>query len=459
MTGTPCTQIFVGSTLYGVATLAAALDSGLFPGADRRLLLVCNNATSPETTSPLDEMPGFEKLRGRFDAVLSWNEAIKPMHPGSWEPRAVDVPLWERQLRLLWGLDAEDSVELILESIQVNPSRALAQLFPAAPLHVYADGLMSYGPTRNKLDQLIGTRIVRLLHPDLLPGVRPLLLTEFGVPPEIVPTTAMMKVLADLADEEAEAAIGAGSADAERPALLLGQYLSALNILKPEEEEQLHVSMLRGIAELGHRRAVFKPHPTAPARWSRELEKEATTLGVELTVLDSPVLAEALYERLRPALVVGAFSTALLTATAFYGLPAARVGTEMLLERLAPYQNSNRVPVTIVDALLPPLDDPEAVRGWRAPTEQDSEELTGLLAAVGFAMQSAIYPELRPAAERYLAAHLDAETRRYFKKRRLTALSLPGGIPRRLAFIPRNRTVRSAARKVRAVQRRLARLA
>jgi hypothetical protein len=74
-------------------------------------------------------------------------------------------------------------------------------------------------------------------------------------------------------------------------------------------------------------------------------------------------------------------------------------------------------------------------------------------------MQSAIYPGLRPAAERYLASRLDAHTRRYFKKRRLTALSLPGGMPRRLAFIPRNRTVRSAARKVRAVQRRLTRMA
>ena len=71
-------------------------------------------------------------------------------------------------------------------------------------------------------------------------------------------------------------------------------------------------------------------------------------------MLDTPVLAEVLfYQRLRPALVVGCFSTALLTASALYGLPVARIGTELLLERLAPYQNSNRVPVTIVDALLP----------------------------------------------------------------------------------------------------------
>ena len=41
------TQIFQASTLYGTATLAAALDSGCFRPADRRILLVCNNSTTP----------------------------------------------------------------------------------------------------------------------------------------------------------------------------------------------------------------------------------------------------------------------------------------------------------------------------------------------------------------------------------------------------------------------------
>ena len=72
------TQIFLASTLYGAATVAAALDAGCFPPADRRLLLVSNNAAIPETTPALDAMPGFEALRDRFDAVLSWNAVIAP---------------------------------------------------------------------------------------------------------------------------------------------------------------------------------------------------------------------------------------------------------------------------------------------------------------------------------------------------------------------------------------------
>ncbi|MBO8186807.1 polysialyltransferase family glycosyltransferase [Streptomyces spirodelae] len=442
------TQIFFASTLYGAATLAAAVDADHFEPADQRLLLVSNNAANPETAPSLDTMPGFERLRGRFDRLLSWNETIRPLHPAGWSPRGDDVPLWERYLRLLWGLGEgpEDEITLVLESIQVEPALAVARLFPDAPIEVYADGLMSYGPTRNKLDPLVGSRARRLLHLDLVPGLTPMLLSEFGVEPELVSTDAFRAVLAEVARDVptsvTEAPTGA--------ALLLGQYLSALDILSPDEEERLHLRMLRGAAARGHREVVFKPHPVAPARWSRALEKEAGELGVDLTVLDSPVLAEALYERMRPALVVGCFSTALLTASAFYGLPVARTGTELLLERVTPYQNSNRVPVTLVDALLPELEAEAAGAGFTPPS---ARELTGLIRAVGFCMQPQIHPQLRPEAERYLAASLSPATRRYFKRRRLTALALPGAVPRQFAFVPRNRAVRRVARRARALKR------
>ncbi|MCE3033789.1 alpha-2,8-polysialyltransferase family protein [Streptomyces sp. CMSTAAHL-2] len=438
------TQIFQASTLYGIATLAAALDSGCFDSADRRILLVCNNAATPETTPGPDEMPGFERLRDRFDEVISYNETIFPFHPGGWAPRVDDMPLWERFLRHEWRLGTED-VELVVESIQVNPALALGQIFNGAPVTVYADGLMSYGPTRNKIDPLVGTRVDRVLHLDLVPGLTPLLLTEFGVPGELVPTSAFTKVLAELAPVAEELP------DIEEPALLLGQYLSALDILTAEQEENLHVRMLKGAAELGHHKVVFKPHPTAPARYTRSLEQEAERLGVELTVVDTPVLAEVLYQRMRPALVVGCFSTALLTASALYGLPVARVGTELLLERLAPYENSNRIPVTVVDALLPELADGTAVTERRPG--MDVERLGALVRVVGFAMQPKILPGLRAEAEAWLAANFGPRTSRYFKRRRLTSLALPGGIPAQLAFIPRNATVRRVAKKARSLRR------
>ncbi|HET9380656.1 MAG TPA: polysialyltransferase family glycosyltransferase [Streptomyces sp.] len=442
------TQIFLASTLYGTATLAAALDSGCFDAADRRVLLVSTNTATPETTPAVDEMPGFERLRARFDDVVSWNAAIFPFHPGGWQPRAEDAPVWERYLRLAWDL-GDDDVALAVESLQVQPALGVAQMFPDAPLTVYADGLMSYGPTRSRLDPLVGTRVERLLHLDLVPGLRPLLLSEFGVRPETVPTAAFTGVLAELAGT------AAGLPDVEEPALLLGQYLSALDILSADEEEDLHVRMVRGAVALGHTRVVFKPHPSAPARFASRLEEEADALGVALTVLDTPVLAEVLYQRMRPALVVGCFSTGLLTASALYGLPVARTGTGTLLERLTPYENSNRVPVTIVDALVPGLDDAEAVTARARGT--DTRALNALVRAVGYAMQPKVLPGLRAEAEAYLRGNLTPHTWRYFKRRRLTSLALPGGVPGRLAFLPRSAAVRRTVRRARSLKRSVCR--
>ncbi|MFC9390197.1 polysialyltransferase family glycosyltransferase [Streptomyces venezuelae] len=431
------TQIFCASTLYGAVTLAAALDSGAFGPADRRVLLVTNNAAVPETTPALDSAEGFERLRGRFDSVLSWNETISPLHPGGWTPRPSDLPLLQRHLRKLWDL-ADDRVELALESLQVTPALAIAQLLPDAPITVYADGLMSYGPTRNKIDPLIGGRVGRLLHLDLVPGLAPLLLAEFGAVPEAVPTEAFTSCVDELAGPAAPAAPGDG------PALLLGQYLAALGLVTAAEEEELHLRMVRGAVARGHRSLVFKPHPTAPDAWTKTLAAEAQALGAELTVEDRPVLAEVLYREIRPALVVGCFSTALLTARTFYGLPVARVGTHTLLERLTPFQNSNRIPLTVVDAVVPPLEDGTGGTGHgpAGGAAIGTAELNDLVAAVGFAMQPKIRPELREPAVRHLSGPLAERTRHHFTRRRLTVLNLPGGIP-----LPRHPRVRRLARR------------
>jgi hypothetical protein len=450
------TQIFMASTLFGAATLAAALDAGLFPPADRRLLLVSNNAAEPETSPALDRMPGFGALRGRFDRVLSWNEAISPLHPASWIPRPDDVPLLERHLRRLWDL-GDDEVDLIVESIPAAPALSLVQILPGGSVDVYADGLMSYGPTSDKLVPLVTTRINRLLHLDLVPGLRPLLLSEYDIEPEIVPGEEFTKILAELTAEVAVGSDPAAGAVADLPkgaALLLGQYLSALEILTGTREEELHLRMLRGTVALGHRKIVFKPHPAAPAHWSQALEKEAAELGAELTVLHSPVLAEVLYQRIRPALVVGCFSTALLTAASIYGIPVARTGTDLILDRLKPYQNSNRVPATIVDHLLPDLSDAAAVTGWKpSAPDQVARELAPLLRTVGFCMQSRAYPGLREDAVNYLSTSLNTRSWRYFKRRRLTSLALPGGLPAQLTFLPRSPVARRVARRAKAVTR------
>lgn len=418
MSTTDRVQIFQVSTLYGAATVAAAIDAGQFgaPGDARRLLLVSNNAEIPETALRLDAMTGYDRIATRFDEAVDWNEAIHPHHPSSWSPRPEESPLWQRVFRTAWGLGTA-TVELVVESIQVNPAKALAAVFAESSVQVYADGLMSYGPTRDELPQSLACRVRRVLHLDLVPGLRPLLLTEYGVGAELVPDETFRAVLREIAEAAADDSRLAAAVTAEPTALLLGQYLAVLGILTADEEEELHGRMLRGAAAAGHRSVVFKPHPTAPARYSRALHEEAARAGVTLTVLDGPLLAETFYERCRPELVVGCFSTAMLTAAVYYGVPVARVGTETVLARLTPYENSNRIPLTVVHHLVPDLERGAAPRVPGAAPDT----LAPMVRAVGYCMRPTAHPGLRDEAVRYVEDQGDAL---HFPAERLTELDL-----------------------------------
>ncbi|MFB7298573.1 polysialyltransferase family glycosyltransferase [Streptomyces rubiginosohelvolus] len=435
-------RIFHASSPGAAVLLAAAIDAGYFTEPDRRILLLSRTGPAPETVADVSTSVGFERLRTRFDAVLSWNDAIAPFHPDGWHPRADDAPLWERHFRRAWGL-GEEELELVVDSPHAGPARALTQVFAGTPVDVYAEGPGAYGPTGEKIPPLTGTRVRRLLHPDLVAGVRPLLLGEFGVEPRTVPAEAITKVVAELAD--GEVALPA----VEEPALLLGQDLAGAGLIPAADEAGLRLEMVRGAAALGHTRLVYAPDPYAPWENPAALRAEADRLGVELTVLDSPlpVPADVLMQRLRPALVVGCTSAALFGAARFHGLPVATVGTGLLLERLIPYENPERTAATLADAVLPGLGDAESGAGVGSAAELD-----GLLAAVAFAMRPKVRSDLRPAAERYLAAHLDSRTWRYFKRRRLASLALPGVVPARLAFLRSNPALRRVVRRARALR-------
>ena len=338
-------------------------------------------------------------------------------------PRAEDLPIWQRHLQASWGVDGAE-LRLVVESIQAPPALVLAQAFPDARIDVYGDGLMSYGPTRVALTTTIASRIERLIHLDLLPDVPPLLLAEFDVPATIISTDAFAKVVAGL---EPVPELPAG--DARGTAILLGQYLSANRILSAADEQQLHLEMVQGAIEAGFHSLVFKPHPSAPELASRPLVRQARRLGAELTICAEPALAEAWFRSEQVGLVIGCFSTALFTAASLYQLPVARVGTRHLLNRLRPYPNSNRIPLTVVDAAVPDLADcvPGAMERLAPLTAQ---RLSELVRVVGYCMQPSLRPDMRPEAYLWLSAHWRSQ-RHYFTRRRLTELNLPGRIPRR----------------------------
>jgi hypothetical protein len=411
-------KVFYASTLFGAMSLAAAIDEGRF-GDGRRVLIVSNNAAIPEVATPLDRTPGFAALRSRFEEVHSWNELIAPLHPSDWRARVIEVPMMERLIRSHWQLDGVE--ELVLESIAVPPARTIAGLVRDCPISVYSDGLMSYGPTRDPLPAEIFRRIERLIHLDLVPGLKPLLLSEYGVTPEILPDERFLSIVHEVTATAPDMMAG--------QAIILGQYLSALELLTPEEEAGLHETMLRALVARGCTDVVFKPHPAAGRRHAQLLRAAAAPLGVRLSVAGESVPAEVCFAALRPELVVGCFSTGLVTAQRYFALQVASYGTDLVLERLAPYENSNRIPATIVDAMLPRLSPEGHVE--RPPVT----DLQALVRSVGYCMQAETYPGLRPDS-------IDFDPR-YFKRKRLETLGfVSGGKPS--AFTRIRRKIRSA---------------
>jgi len=417
------TEIYCCSTLLSLATALAwrGLPSG--EGRDdapvRRVLLVSDYAAEAEVGTPLLRRDGAAALTAGFDLVVDVNELLAPYHPASFEAGRDAAVLLGRLLADQWG--AVGDVELVVEPIQVSFARWLLHLLPDAPVTVVADGLMAYGPTRDHVPHWIGRRITRLVHVDLVLGLRPVYLTEHAVPSEPVPGRRLREVL--------DGALGS-KPTAPGGALVLGQYLSALGVLTADEEQALHLEAVVQAADLGGGRVAFKPHPAASPLLVSGLRAAAAAKGIDLEVLAASGPAEALFAGGAYAVVAGSFSTGLFTARTVYGLRSISVGTDLLLERLRPYQNSNRMPVTLADALLRP---PSAVPPGEAVRPDQVGEL---VQAVAYCMQPDRYPQLRLRALATLGAHPRWRDR-YVKRKRLRALDLMGGGP---SAVSRSRT-------------------
>ncbi|NKX51216.1 hypothetical protein HER39_11700, partial [Arthrobacter deserti] len=296
-------QLFAVSTLYQCISLAAAIDGGHVPAArGERLLVLANNAVKPELAIPFQESPGFAEAASRFDRVVDLGGLLWPRRPAQFSPRAEGLAPWQKLLRSHWGL-GEGPLQLWVESNQVNPAVALCRIFANASISVHSDGLMSYGPTRNPLALDLAQRLESLLYVDLVPGLVPQLLREHS--PALIPAPAAA-LAAGM--RQLDGALPPGTpAGGDGPcALVLGQYLTELGILTPDEETGLHRRMLQQAAGRGLDRCDFKPHPSAGPAAIRANQDCAAELGLQLQVLQDTTPAEVVMLRLQPALVVSA---------------------------------------------------------------------------------------------------------------------------------------------------------
>ena len=420
------------SSYFQLVSLAAMADAGALPTADEYVLVLANGSQVPELTTPLHEAPGFEKLAARFDRVVDYAQLMAPRRPAQFNPREDELHIFENLLRSAWNL-GDDRLTLVLESIQVNPSRSLARIFFDAQIWVHSDGLMSYGPTRTKLPMPLRQRITRTIHVDLVPGLEPALLAELNPQREVLPASALAAVFNELA-ADAQLDLPSGAA------LVLGQYLGSLGLLEADEELELHVQMLREVKNAGLDTVLFKAHPSAAPTASVRLAAAAAELDLNFQLLSTDHLAETVIAKAKPELVVSCFSTGLATARYILGTPVVAVGTGQMLQTLAPYENSNRIPLSIIHALF--------VQDLPVPAQSpEDNQLAQLLTAVSYCMQAAQLPQLRESAEAFLSVNY-AQFSAHFKRRRITKLNLPpvwAQLPQRNSLPAK---VRGASRKV-----------
>lgn len=407
------TQLFALHSAYGLATVAAALDGGLLGAHGERILVPFVSSRVPETSVGILADPALATLRDRFDRVEDLDALLGPLHPSGWQPDAADLPLLRRLLTRAWRL-ADDDLEVFVQSPQVAPAHTLMLLFPHARLTVVGDGLMTYSPMRIRLPHTVTARIGAVVYADVVPGVTPLVGGTAAVPVPVAPDL-LRAALAETAEDVDDTAELVDALGGESTTLVLGQYLSALGLLSEREEVAAQRAMIDRAAQDRPLHIVFKPHPAAPPRRNDALRDRAGMHGIDFREYHGALAAEALAERIDAGVVVAGFSTALPTVRALFGRDIDAVGTAEVLARLTPYENSNRVPATIVDALTRP-DSPYG----------DPERMQLLIDAVGYVMQPLVAAHLRGRAETLLGSIHPADRERYFTADRLAELSLPG---------------------------------
>lgn len=414
------------SSYFQLASLAAMADAGLLPQADEYVLVLANGSQLPELTTALDEAPGFGQLAARFDRVVDFAALLSPRRPAQFNPREDELLVFERLLRTAWKL-GDEPLTLVLESIQVNPARALARIFFDARILVHSDGLMSYGPTRNKLQVPLAQRLLGTIHVDLVPGLEPQLLAEQQPARQVLPAQALRSVFNELA-ENAQLQLPSGAA------LILGQYLGSLGLVDAAEELELHEQMLLVAKDRGLSTILFKAHPSASATSAARLQARALAHELDFQLVQTDHLAETVILAAQPELVISCFSTALVTAKYVLNTDVQAVGTATMLQLLAPYENSNRIPLSIIHGLF--------VQELPAPAHAAGPDmLSKLLACVSYCMQAQQLPQLRQGAQEFLAEHYDQYSV-HFKRRRITKLELPPT----WAHLPVRRSVPSTVR-------------
>lgn len=450
----PVQHVFEVATGFGLCGVAAIIDRFGVGRPEDRVLLVANTVTATEATPPVHEAPEYVGLLSRFGRIVYLNDLIAPEHPFGWSPAADGhhARLATAQLLAACGIEDGAPHTLWIESIQGTASQSLVRLFDSARIHIYADGLMTYGPTRIEVPSVIGDRIDEVVHLDLVPGHRPFVLREFAPLYRSFPIGDLLAVLREVGRIDVAGIEGPVS-------VVVGQYLADLELLTVEQDAELLTQMIRAALEAEPGLPVLvRAHPRSSGRAVDGVVTAFVAEGCDVRLLPTNGLVETLFDAVDVRLVVSCFSTALFTARSM-GIRTVSVGAAAVLRRLRPYQNSNRMAIVLADLLneAVPLEG-----GSIRPAETDPALIDLVMAMSALSMQPGVLESMHGVHDDdVLALSRDrfAVLRRYVSIERLRRLvpALPqpapavgGRVRRRVARVPALRGAWRAARRMRA---------
>ncbi|MCF3640367.1 alpha-2,8-polysialyltransferase family protein [Rhizobium sp. TRM95111] len=315
----------------------------------RKVLFYVDTGSAPELRASETKAYLERTYSGSFDEIVYFNDLCQPYHPAS-------EPAYTRQIvsAIFLKLGFSSAVRVYLTSLQAYPALGIAGMFPGAELHYYGDGLMSFSPPRATFTDDIIHRLTDAYHLDFIAEPSMYFGLDVGARTHRIDCAGLFPA--------AKAAMGQGHAPAT--ALLVGQCFEHSGMMSQADEIKLWLSAFPADFQWPAfiERVAFKPHPRMKYFSSQSilagLRKRFPALAVE--ELQGSDEVEDLAGPENVVLAVGIFSTSLFFLKDVLGVPVLQFGCRDVYRRLAPFENSNRIPLFLAEHLIPDMNASES---------------------------------------------------------------------------------------------------
>lgn len=330
------------STIYGLVIANTILNSKLI-NYSNAYLIISDNTKSPEANQSLiNTINKYNILTKNFKKIIFLNEIISPLHPNQLNTKEENINSIQRLKKMI---GCEYFKTLLLESIQVSPSKYIAEIYSESDICIYADGVMVYSPTRFDLENSILNRISKVFFVELVKNIKPLLLVEAHPTYISISAKKLKEQFAKLYD-----IIPIN----KKKIIIVGQYLADLDLIPAANEVELYLEILKKEISI-HKNDydfVFRPHPSSQISYKYKIKQFADQNNLNIYIDEDTLPLECRYSDLNTYKVSGIFSTSLFLMKKIYNIDIQSYYNDILYQKITNISNSNIVPIVLSNILF-----------------------------------------------------------------------------------------------------------